>query len=93
MRHRKIKTTPRVKNGLVHKKNNHELTPNYWNTFQSDVVVDVEKSGKGFKHFLKKKDIIQFLEIIPNWETLCEGLDAIVSVSYTHLTLPTILLV
>jgi len=81
MRHQKIKTTPRVKNGSVHKKNNHNLTPNYWNTTQSNVIVDVEKPGKGYKHFLKKKDIIQFIEIIPNWAELSEGLDAIVLIN------------
>ena len=64
--------------GVVLRKNNYKKTPNHWNTTQKNVVVDVEKPGKGFKHFLKKKDVIKFLEIIPNWTTLSKGLDAIV---------------
>lgn len=59
------------------RKNNHSLTPNYWNTVQKEVNIDSIKPGKGFKHFLKKKDIIQFIEIIPNWDIYSEDLNAI----------------
>jgi len=72
------KSTPKVKNGKVQKKNNHELTPNYWNRTQSEIQIDEEKPGKGYKHFLKKRDIIKFLELIPNWDVLSTHLDAIV---------------
>ena len=72
------KTTPKVKGGKPLRKNNHALTPNYWNTIQAEVQIDEQKPGKGYKHFLKKRDILRFLEIIPNWEYLSEGLDAIV---------------
>lgn len=47
------KTTPKVKNGRVQKKNRHNLTPNYWNTRQGELQLDIEKPGKGYKHFLK----------------------------------------
>ncbi len=72
------KSTPKVKGGIVQKKNNDRPTPNYWNTAQKAVIIDVEKPGKGYKHFLKKKDIIKFLELIPNWGNLSKELDAIV---------------
>ena len=72
------KTTPKVKNGKVQKKNRHDLTPNYWNTRQEELQLDVEKPGKGYKHFLKKRDIIKFLQILPNWEELNIELDAII---------------
>jgi len=78
MRHRNRKTTPKVIGGAVLRKNNHKKTPNYWNTEQKDVVIDVEKPGKGFKHFLKKRDIIKFLSLIPNWREVSKDLDAIV---------------
>ncbi len=51
------KTTPKVKNGRVQRKNRHELTPNYWNTRQDSIQIDIENPGKGYKHFLKKRDI------------------------------------
>ncbi len=71
------KTTPKVKNGKVQKKNRHELTPNYWNTRQDELQLDIEKPSKGFKHFLKKRDILKFLQILPNWEELNIELDTI----------------
>lgn len=39
--------------------------------------LDIEKPGKGYKHFLKKRDILNFLAILPNWEELNIELDAI----------------
>ncbi|MDH6308949.1 hypothetical protein M2451_001593 [Dysgonomonas sp. PFB1-18] len=72
------RTATKVKNGRVQKKNNHKLTPNYWNTRQDVLQIDVEPAGKGYKHFLKKRDIIKFLEILPNWEEIDIDLNAIV---------------
>ena len=72
------KTTPKVKDGRVQKKNRHDLTPNYWNIRQDELQFDTQKPGKGYKHFLKKRDIIQFLEILPNWQELQIELDAVI---------------
>ncbi|WP_235299718.1 hypothetical protein [Portibacter marinus] len=72
------KTTPKVAGGKPLRKNNHEETPNYWNTIQDEVQIDSEKLGKGYKHFLKRRDLLKFIEIIPNWEVYSRGLDAIV---------------
>jgi hypothetical protein len=71
------KTTPKVKNGKVQKKNRHELTPNYWNTRQDTLQLDIESPGKGYKHILKKRDIEAFLKILPNWKEIDIELDAI----------------
>ena len=60
------RTATRIKKGTAQKKNGHTLTPNYWNTYQDDIQIDIENPGKGYKHFLKKRDIKQFLEILPN---------------------------
>jgi hypothetical protein len=75
------KTTPKVKDGKVQKKNRHDLTPNYWNTRQDKLQLDVRKPGKGYKHFLKKRDIVKFLQLLPNWEELNIELDAIILAS------------
>lgn len=64
------RTATRVKQGSVQKKNRHAKTPNYWNTHQDDIQIDIENPGKGYKHFLKKRDIKQFLEILPNREEI-----------------------
>ena len=72
------KTTPKVKGGRVQKKNNHKRTPNYWNTRLKELQVDIEKPGKGYKHFLKKRDIIRFLALLPHYEELAVELDAVI---------------
>lgn len=51
------RTATKVKNGSVQKKNRHAKTPNYWNTYQDEIQIDIEDPGKGYKHFLKKRDI------------------------------------
>ena len=71
------RTATRIKNGSVQKKNRHTKTPNYWNTYQDDIQIDVEAPGKGYKHFLKKRDIKQFLEILPNREEIDMMFDAV----------------
>lgn len=75
-RHRKV--TPGVKNGRVQKKNRHAPTPTYWNTPQPVPVIDKESPGSGYRHFLKKKDILSFIEILPEWNKISHGLNAIV---------------
>jgi hypothetical protein len=72
------KTAPGVRNGHVKKKNRHELTPSYWNTFQATPVIDRERPGKGYRHLLRKEDIERFVTILPSWDTCSQGLDAIV---------------
>jgi hypothetical protein len=72
------KSTPKVKDGRVQKKNRHDLTPSYWNTRQEELQLDIQKPGKGYKHFLKKRDIVRFLNLLPNWEELNIELDAVI---------------
>ncbi len=71
------KVTPKVVDGTVRKKNHYAPTPTYWNTKQSIPVIDKEDPGPGFKHFLIKRDVLNFIEIIPNWEELSKGLNGI----------------
>ncbi len=78
MRNFNRKLTPKVVGGAVLRKNNHAKTSNYWNTAQENVIIDIEKPGNGYKHFLKKKDVLKFLELIPNWKKFSQDLDAIV---------------
>jgi hypothetical protein len=72
------KTTPKVRDGKVQKKNNHEPTHTYWNTPQEIPVVDRMRPGKGCRHVLRKKDIHDFIALLPEWKELSRGLKAIV---------------
>ena len=71
------KVTPKVKDGRVQKKHRHDITSNYWDFRQDSLQIDIESPGKGYKHFLKKRDIIRFLELLPNWKEIDIELDAI----------------
>jgi hypothetical protein len=71
------KTKTRIKNGKAQRKNRWANTPNYWNTYQDEIQIDVESPGKGYKHFLKKRDIKLFLEILPNREEIDIEFDAV----------------
>jgi hypothetical protein len=77
MRRIQRKTTPRVVNGRVQRKNRHAPTANYYNTPQEIPVIDRERPGPGHRHILRKRDIIDFISILPEWAELSEGLNAI----------------
>lgn len=77
MRHTRNKTTPKVVNGRVQKKNSHVATANYWNTTQNIPLIDKEAPGKGYRHLLRKKDIFAFIELLPDWDETSNGLDAV----------------
>jgi len=72
------KTTPRVRDGRVAHKQRRSPTPTYWNTTQRVPVVDRERPGPGFRHILRRQDVLAFLELLPEWDVLSQGLDAIV---------------
>ena len=72
------KTTPKVTNGRVQKKNRCVETPNYWNTPQTMPVIDRRRPGHDRVHLLKKRDILNFIGILPDWAELSKGLNAIV---------------
>lgn len=76
------KTNPKVVDGKVQKKNRTAQTPNYWNTPQDVPVIDRERPGPRHKHLLRKKDIVDFISIVPDWEELSKGLDAIIIAEY-----------
>ncbi len=66
------KTTPKVKNGIVQKKNNHAITA------REKYVVDRVSPYRGFKHVISKKDIHDFVELIPDWEEIGQGIESII---------------
>ena len=41
-------------------------------------VIDRQRPGRGFQHLLKRRDIENFIAILPHWDELSEGLNAIV---------------
>jgi hypothetical protein len=72
------KTTPRVKGGRVQKKNNWTETADYYNTAQQMPVVVRKRPGPGYRHLLKQRDIHDFIRILPDWDEISKGLNAVV---------------
>lgn len=72
------RATPKVKNGKVQKKNRYQQSQNYYLTSPSQLQIDCMNPGKDYIHLLDRYDIERFLAIIPNWQELARGLNAIV---------------
>ena len=72
------KSAPKVAAGKVQKKNNCDLTPDYYSHSQPIIMIDRKRPGKGFRHLLRQQDLVDFISILPEWEHLSQGLDALV---------------
>ena len=72
------RTTPKVKNGKVQRKNKCEQSPNYYLKRRDSLLIERRKPGKGFRHLLTRDDIEGFIELIPGWDELSLGLNAVV---------------
>ncbi len=80
------KTNPKVKGGKVQKKNDHRKTP--WRGF----VVDRVSPAKGYRHLVTKREIFDFIELLPDWRELIHGIERIrltsgsesTDATYTH---------
>jgi len=71
------KTTPKVRGGKSQRKNRTDLSPGYKNHLQHEPIIDRLRPGPGYRHVLKKRDIERFIELLPDWEELSKGLDAV----------------
>ena len=72
------RSAPKVRNGTVQYKNNWALTPDYRVVSQPRVVIDRQRPGTGYRHLLFKRDIERFIALLPDWQELSQGLNAIV---------------
>ena len=71
--------TPAVHNGRVQNKNNHvPHGSDYCRTTQREVLLVRERPGEGYRHLITVEDLRVFLSLIPNWDEISAGLDAVV---------------
>lgn len=71
-------SAPKVRNGKTQRKNRTHLTPHYSQTRQPFPIIDRQRPGEGYRHLITVKQLKQFIELLPDWEELSRGLDAIV---------------
>jgi hypothetical protein len=62
----------------VRPKNNWARSPDYDVTPQPRLFVDRRRPGPGYRHLLLKRDVHRFVGLLPDWDELSQGLNAIV---------------
>jgi hypothetical protein len=65
------KTSLKVRDGKVMKKHQRRLTP--WRGF----VIDRQPPKKGFRHLVTKREIFDFIELLPDWRDLVHGIERV----------------
>lgn len=80
MRRGSRKSTPRVIKGVVQKKNNWDYSPDYYYKALEPhmVTIDRKRPGVGHRHLLTVADVRNFLAMLPDWNNLAVGLNAVV---------------
>jgi hypothetical protein len=78
------KSAPRVRDGKVQKKNRTALSPHYSHIPQERPAVDRQRPGEGHRHLLTKRHIYRFIDLLPDWNELSKGLNAIVLAPASH---------
>ena len=69
----------RVRRGLLHNRQNWRPDPaNYFALPQQDVRIDRRSPGPGFRHLVTVAQLRAFLDLLPDWDEVAVGLDAIV---------------
>jgi hypothetical protein len=79
MRRGNRKTTTRVRGGRVQKKNNWVADRrDYFAWPQDEIRLDRNDPGDGYRHVLTVPQLRKFIGLLPNWDEIAVGLDAIV---------------
>jgi hypothetical protein len=67
------RSATRVVGGVVQPKNRHTTT--HWDP--STLALERERSGRAFRHVLRRDDIFRFIDLLEDWDTLGAGLHTI----------------
>ena len=79
MRSGNRRSAMRVRDGRVQKKNNWRRDPADYRAWrQHEIRLDRRPAGKGFRHLVTIAQLREFVELLPDWEEIAIGLDAIV---------------
>ena len=78
MRGARRKTAPKVQGGRALRKNKWTLSTHYSQTREPEIRIDRQRPGRGYRHLLGKADVERFIALLPDWDELAAGLDAIV---------------
>lgn len=72
------KSAMRVRDGRVVKKNNWApARHHYYARPQSEILIERADPGPGYKHVVTVRQLRDFIDLLPDWDELAVGLDAI----------------
>jgi hypothetical protein len=72
------KSAMRVRDGRVRKKNNWNPDPgDYYARPQAEIRIERDPPGPGYRHVVTVRQLRDFLDLLPDWEELAIGLEAI----------------
>lgn len=74
----------RVVGGRVRTAERTARTPSYHHRFLDNPVLHRCRPGAGYRHVLRKADLLDFIRLLPDWDELSDGLDAIVLARAEH---------
>jgi hypothetical protein len=73
------RTAPRVKDGRVQKQNNWAASARSIHVMtQREIHIERRDPGDGYRHLVTITQLRSFLQLLPDWDELTVGLDAIV---------------
>jgi hypothetical protein len=73
------RTATRVRDGRVQKKNNWSPDPgDYFALPQDEIRLDRRAPGPGFRHVVTVAQLRAFIALLPDWDDVAVGLDAVV---------------
>ena len=71
------RSTPKVKNGQVRRKNRTDESPSIWNHEARWPQIIREKPGQGYRHVVRIPDVQKFLGILPDWDEMSISLNTV----------------
>lgn len=72
------KTDPKVVGGKTRKKNNWATTVARAFLSPDEIFVERRDPGKGYKHVVSRRQVIDFLNLLPDWSEISQGLRGVV---------------
>jgi hypothetical protein len=79
MRSQPRRNALRTRDGRVEKKNNWvDDRGDYFAWTQSEIRLDRKRPGAGYRHVVTLRQLRDFLTLLPDWDEVARGLDAIV---------------
>ncbi len=77
MRGRARKSTERIRNGDVERRNRSHKSPHYALARPGEPIIERHRAGPSYRQVLLKRDVEVFLSLLPEWPELSKGIQAV----------------